>query len=175
MSYPTLAEQDVFLAKKRASGEYMICPALGGSEMPKKTCSRRQRAKTVYRYRPGFNFSWVKGDFLYLECKGCVNNKQPNKIRHFDNGAWKKTRACENRIDTWARTEGFASTLEAILLVTRDIWHKEVAAMCGVSYCFFHNWVKKRKIPIRSRADTNRLMQKNLRMQRRRNKNDRIS
>jgi len=165
MSYPTPAEQDAFLAKKRASGEYMICPAMGGSEMPKKTCRRRQRAKTVYRYRPDRAFA---GECLYLECKGCAFNKQPKKIRNFDNGAWKKTRRCENRIDTWAKAEGFASTLEAILLVTRDIWHKEVAKMCGVSYCFFHNWVKKRKIPIRSRSETNRLMQKNLRMQRRR-------
>jgi len=166
MSYPSLQEQDAFLQAKRASGKYMVCPAMGGSVMPKKTCIRRQRAKTVYRYRPDRAFA---GENLFLECKGCDFNKQPNKIRHFDNGAWKKTRACENRIDTWARAEGFASTLEAILCVTRDIWHGEVAAMCGVSYCFLHNWVKKRTIPIRSRAETNKLMKKNLRMQRRRN------
>jgi len=162
MTYPTPQEQDAFLAKKRASGEQMECPAFGGSSMPKKTCRLRQKARTVYR----FTFA---GENLHLECKGCDFNKTPKRIRNFDNGAWKKTRACENRIDTWARAEGFASTLEAVLCVTRDIWYGEVAAMCGVSYCFFHNWVKKRQIRVRSRSETNKAMHKNLRIERWRN------
>ena len=166
MTYPTPAEQDAFLAKKRASGEYMVCPAMGGSEMPKKTCRNRQKAKTVYRYRPDRAFA---GEFLYLECKGCTENKTPKRIRHVDNGAWKKTRRCENRIDTWARAEGFTSTLEAVLLLSRDIWYREIAEMCGISTCFLFRWLKNRQIPLRSRANTVRLMRKNLRMQRRRN------
>ena len=172
MSYPSLQEQDVFLQAKRASGKYMICPAMGGSEMPKETCRNRQKAKTVYRYRPDRAFA---GENLYLECKGCTENKTPKRIRHVDNGAWKKTRRCENRIDTWARAEGFTSTLEAVLCVTRDIWHGEVAAMCGVSYCFFHNWAKKRQIPMRSRSETNKAMRKNLRIERWRNDKRSIS
>ena len=136
--------------------------------MPKKTCRLRQKARTVYRFRSDRAFA---GENLHLECKGCDFNKTPKRIRHVDNGAWKKTRACENRIDTWARAEGFASTLEAVLLLSRDIWYREVAEMCGVSTCFLFRWLKKREVPLRSRANTVRLMRKNLRMQRWRNAN----
>jgi len=136
MTYPSLQEQDAFLQAMQASGKYMTCPAMGGSTMPRKTCLKRQRAKTVYRYRPDRVFA---GENLFLECKGCTNNKTPKRIKHFDNGGWRKTKRCENRIDTWARGEGFESIVEAILCVSGDIWYKELAGMCGVSYFFFNN------------------------------------
>jgi len=167
MSYPSLQEQEDWIVKAKEDGRLFQCKGTKNySQLSPEACRKRQKQKTAYHYKSGVVFA---GECYYLECRGCQNNKTVKKNRDFDNNAWKKTRACENRIDTWAKAEGFASTLEAILCVTRDIWHGEVAAMCGVSYCFFHNWVKKRKIPIRSRSETNRLMQKNLRMQRRKN------
>ena len=170
MTYPSLQEQEAFLRTKFDSGEYMTCPAMGGSTMPRKTCLKRQRAKTVYRYRPDRVFA---GENLFLECKGCPNNKTRSKVKHFDNGGWRKTKRCENKMGMWARGEGFESIVEAVLCVSRDIWHKTLAEMCGVSYSFFHNWMKKRQIPMRSRVETSVLMHKNLRIARWRNDNRR--
>ena len=170
MSYPSLQEQDAFLKAIMASNDYMKCPVAGGSWMSKKTCLKRQRAKTVYRYRSD---KVSAGECLYLECKECPNNKTPKRIKHFDNGSWRKTKRCENRIDTWARGEGFESIVEAILCVSGDIWYKELAGMCGVSYFFFNNWLKKRGIPMRSRSETSALVRKNLRIARWRNDNRR--
>ena len=173
MSYPTSAEQDAWVEKAKAEGRLFPCKGTKNhSLISPATCKRRQKERTTYRYRPDKAFA---GDFLYLECKGCTENKTPNRIRRFNNGAWRKTKRCEDRIDTWARAEGFTSTLEAVLLLSRDIWYREIAEMCGISTCFLFRWLKNRQIPLRSRANTVRLMRKNLRMQRRRNDKRSIS
>lgn len=149
LNFPSLTEQNAFLQAKIASGDYMLCPACGGSWMPKKTCKLRQKQKAGYRYKADRAFA---GEILYLECEDCSNNKTINKIRNFDNGAWRKTKRCEDRVYRWARGEGFETIVEAFLFVSGDIFVNELAKMCGVSNSFLRGYLAKMGIPRLNRS-----------------------